>query len=251
MRDDQRQPRFEHHRLRGDTAGPEHRHEVVTHDRRGLAVVGPHDIRDANPLGQAEVDGRAVDVRDARRDLDRADGVGRRHHAHRDDHLAPEGAGGHAIDVGAEHRDYGIALDVVHRDAGLDQRRLERERAAEHEGNHVVGPKVPHVRRLVDALAVTKYTIARQVGADVDITEIGQRGIADRAHADHRAGLRVALAEGREIGRVFLLDDAQVALHIPRRDAGGVAGQLAPAAGEAGLVRRVSGGPVAVESRDR
>ena len=49
------------------------------------------------------------------------------------------------------------------------QRLLERERAADHEGDEVVAPARRDVGRLLDEHAVAPDAVARQVGADVEI----------------------------------------------------------------------------------
>ena len=92
-----------------------------------------------------------------------------------------------------------------------------------HEGDEIVRPVLANVGGLVDELAVLEHAVARHVGADVDVAEIGQRRVARRAHADHRAGLGVALAERGELLRHVLGQDAQIALHKIGRDACGVA----------------------------
>jgi hypothetical protein len=111
----------------------------------------------------------------------------------------------------------------------LQQRPLEGERAAENEGDEVLGPVFADVGRLLDKLAVLEHAIARHIRADVDVAEVGQRGVARRAHADQGAGLGVLLAEGGELERHLARQDAQVALHEVGGDAGGVPGVLARA----------------------
>jgi hypothetical protein len=108
---------------------------------------------------------------------------------------------------------------VPQTNAGLQDRQLERERAAQHEGDEIVGPVFADVGGLIDELAVLEHAITRHVGADVDVAQIRQRGIARRAHADQRTRLGVALAECGELQRQLLGQDAQVALDVVGRDA--------------------------------
>ena len=76
----------------------------------------------------------------ARRDLDRADGVGRLEGAHGHHQRATERPGGNCLDVG--HVDAGniVALEESQPQAGFQQRLLERERAAERERDEIVAP---------------------------------------------------------------------------------------------------------------
>ncbi len=50
--------------------------------------------------------------------------------------------------------------DVAQLDAVLDQRLLEGERAAQHEGDEIVAPMGADVGRLVDDLAAAEYPVA-------------------------------------------------------------------------------------------
>jgi len=122
------------------------------------------------------------------------------------------------------HRDVLAVLHVPEADAGLEQRPLERERAAEQERDEVVAPVRRGVRHLVGQLAVRVDPVAREVGS-----EIGARGDADglgRAHVgdlEERARPRVALAEEEEVVGHVLRQHREVRLDVvltqPRRDA--------------------------------
>jgi hypothetical protein len=160
-------------------------------------------------------------------DLHRPDGIGRREWPHRHHHLALEAPGRHAVDAGAVHGHGGVVLDVAQAQARLQQRELEGERAAQHERHEIVRPVLADVGQLLDQLAVPEDAVARHVGADVDVAEARQRGVARGAHADDRAGLGVALAEGSEFQCHILGQDAQIALHVVGRHACGMAGVVA------------------------
>src|SRR5205085_5951185 len=169
--------------LRRHPAGPEYGQLPFSNDR-GVAEIGLVDILDADRPRQAKMHRRAVDGRKARRDLHRPDSVGRGERAHRHYHLALEAPRRHAVDAAAVHGHDGVILDVPQTDAGLQDRQLEGERAAQHEGDEIVGPVFADVGGLIDELAVLENAIARHVGADVDVAQIGEGGIAWRAHAD-------------------------------------------------------------------
>jgi hypothetical protein len=65
-----------------------------------------------------------------RGDLDRADRVAGFERPHRDDEWTGKGAGRRTGDIGAVHRDIRSASNVTQFDSILDERFLERERAA-------------------------------------------------------------------------------------------------------------------------
>ena len=68
-----------------------------------------------------------------------------------------------ALDIRDVHGDVAVALDVPDADMGLEQRALEGEGAAQKEGDEVVPPVAPDVRRLVDAFPVLPDSVARDV----------------------------------------------------------------------------------------
>src|SRR5262249_8053168 len=68
------------------------------------------------------------------------------------------------------------------------------------------------------------HAIARHVGADVDVAQVREGWLAGCTHADHRAWLRITLAESGKFAGELPRQDAQVALHILCRHARGVAG---------------------------
>ena len=185
------------------------------------------------------MDRRAVGVREARGDLDRADRVRRGHRPHRHHGRPGEGAGRHGRDRGVVHRHHGAGLEMLEPHPFGEQRLFEGERAAEHEGDEVVAPKIADVGHLVDQFAVAKHVVAADVGPDVDVLAQGaQHRIAGVGDADQRTGLRVALAIAGEIQRKRGRQNRQVALHVARRHRRGVAG-MRPASDQlAGLDRR-------------
>ena len=80
MRDAKAGPRRADDGLRRHPARPEDR-DLVVPDRHGVPLVRPAEIGDADEVRSRDVDGRAVDVREARRDLDGPDRVGGNHRA--------------------------------------------------------------------------------------------------------------------------------------------------------------------------
>ena len=142
------------------------------------------------------------------------------------------GPDGRAGDVGAVHRHPHIALDVADRQVVRHQRFLERERAAEHEGDEIVAPMRHDIGRLLHHLAVTPDPVARHVGADIEIDpERGNAGVADVGHADDRTRFGIELAEPVKRRRELFRQDREIALDEAVGDAGrgrrhaGAAGQ--------------------------
>jgi hypothetical protein len=82
--------------------------------------------------------------------------------------------------------------------AFVAQRLLERERAAEHEGDQVVAPQRAMSVGFVDQLAVAPDAVARQVGAHVDA--VAQRGSAGRRARPPPAAGRAWGCAGRRAG---------------------------------------------------
>ena len=89
-------------------------------------------------------------------------------------------------------------LEVAHRDAGLQQRGLEGEAAAEQERDQVLAPVLAHVGHLGDRLAVLVDDVRRQVGAQV-AGEDRCRDLTGLGDVEHRARLRVALREEQHV----------------------------------------------------
>src|SRR5690606_3453948 len=128
-------------------------------------------------------------------------------------HRPAERPGGFGGDVRAVHGDVLAFVDVAQADAGFLQRGLERERAAQHEGDQVIAPEVRNVTHLLRQFAVAPYAVLRQVAADVDVLpQLGQSDLAWFADRKYRAGLGIALAKTQKITRQHLRQDHQVAL---------------------------------------
>ena len=68
-------------------------------------------------------------------------------HCHHD--RSVETAGGTTSDVRDKHRHGGIALDVAHNDARLDQGMVEGMATAKQEGDKVISPKVTDLLALL------------------------------------------------------------------------------------------------------
>src|SRR4029077_8443889 len=117
-------------------------------------------------------------------------------------------------------------LDVPHRDARVEQRPLEGERAAEQEGHQVVAPEGAHVGHLVGHHPVLVDAVARQVGAEVGAGRHADRlGRAHVGDLDQRARPRVALAEEQEVVGLLPRQHREVGLHEAGGQARGHGGQ--------------------------
>ena len=192
------------------------------------------------------MDRRAVHAREARGDLDGADGIGHGEVPHRHHHAAMQAAGGHGVEPGAVGADLLALLDVPDRHAGFEQCRLERIGAAKREGDEVVAPQRADIGLLRHCLAVTEHPVARQVAAHVDIgTEARQGRVARRALRDQRTGLGVRRAEHCELVGPVGRQDHEVGLQMARRHARGhgsvVAGSNAFSQKFGGTDRRETG----------
>ena len=80
-----------------------------------------------------------------------------------------ERTGRRALDVGSEHRHVAVAGLVAQLEAVLDQRLLEGEGAAQHEGDEVVAPHFLEVGHFLDQFAILPDAVERDVGTDVEI----------------------------------------------------------------------------------
>ena len=133
------------HRLRRHPAGPEHRNLVVV-DRHRVAPIGLGDVVDADHSGLPRctgapcTDGKRVVICTAR--MASAGFIGRI-----DTTSGPwNGPAGVGFDRCAVHRHRAIAGHVAQFDAVVDQRLLERERAADGEGDQIVAPPFAQCR---------------------------------------------------------------------------------------------------------
>jgi hypothetical protein len=113
-------------------------------------------------------------------------------------------------------------LDVADRDAGTEQRRLERIGTAQRKGDQVLTPQGSDVGFFRHGGAVAKDPIARQVAAHVDAgTQRRQGGIAGLAACDQRTRLGIGRAERRELVRPIGRQDHQIGLKVAARHSGG------------------------------
>ena len=71
-------------------------------------------------MGLAQVDRRPVHAREAGRDLDRQNDVGRLQWTHGDDHLSMEPSRGNRVDIRFVHCHILASLDMAERDAGIE-----------------------------------------------------------------------------------------------------------------------------------
>ena len=159
----------------------------------------------------------------ARGDLDGADGIGRLHRPHRDDHGSVERARRRGRDRGAVHRHGGVAGDVAQLDAVLDQRLLERERAAQHEGDEIVAPMGADVGRLVDQLAVagTPGSAAGRCGCRGPSASVGSRKSPGAEAASSGQGFGLSWQKRRKSPARSRRQNREIALHVAGRHAGG------------------------------
>src|ERR1700692_4393339 len=82
---------------------------------------------------------------------------------------------------------------------------------------------------LLDTLAVAPDTVARNIGADVEVDpERGNTGVADVGHADNGTGFRIELAEPVKRCRELLRQDREIALDKAVRDPRRARGQPGP-----------------------
>ena len=132
----------------------------------------------------------------------------------------PAGVGGDRRDV---HRHVRALLDVPHGKAGLDQRRLEGEAAADQERHEVVAPLGARCRsaRRPARRAGRRGTSAASVRRSAPGRHADRLGRPRLDHLEQRAGLRVALAEEQEVEGRPRAAGHQVGLHEARRQAGG------------------------------
>src|SRR3989442_1560929 len=145
-------------------------------------------------------------------------------------HRGPvEGAGGRAGDRRPPHRDVLAVLDVPEPDPRLQQRPLERERAAQEEGDEVIAPVRRGVGDLVGEHAVLVDPVARQVGAEVRARRHAHRlRRADVGDFQQRARSWITLAEEQEVVGSVPGEHREVRLDVTLAEAGGDARQLAP-----------------------
>ena len=209
-------------------------------ERGRVAPVGLHDVGDADERRVAHVDGHAVGHRVASRHGHRPRHEGCGDGPHGNDHRPPEDAGRPAREVRPEHRDDPLLLDVPDGHTGLEERRLERERAAEEEGDEVVAPLARDVGHLGGEAAVAVDPVLRDVRPEVrargDAGRLGVPGVRD---LDQGARPGVSLAEDEEIVGLRPGQDDEVRLDVAGREPGGSARVASLADGLPDLLRRL------------
>src|SRR5947207_1396241 len=228
VRDHEWRPGGERDGLGRDAARPEDRH-VTGSELLRVAPVGAPDVLDAERGRVADVDRGAVGPGEPR-----ARGHGLRElaggdRAHRDDHGPVERARRAACDRRPPHRDVLPLLDVPEADPRLEQRPLERERAAQEEGDEVAPPVGRRVRHLVGEDAVLVDAVLRDVRSEVGARRHAD-GLrrADVGHFQERARARVALAEEQEIVGGVPREHREVRLDEVLPQAGRDTRELAP-----------------------
>src|SRR5271165_6307973 len=102
-----------------------------------------------------------------RGDLDCPDRIARPKWPHRDDEWTGKGTGRRTGDIGAVHRDIRPASDVTQFDPILDERLLERERAAKSKADEIIAPDMKELGRLFDEFTAAPHPIARQIAAEI------------------------------------------------------------------------------------
>ena len=185
------------------------------------------------------MDGRTVHTRHVGGDLDRANGVRRRHRAQGYHQVAVETTGTDQRDIGAIHRHVALQARMANLDTLVEQCLFERERAADGKRHEIVLPQGGDILARFLKLAVTIDVVGRQVVAQVDVlTEPCRGGRTDGRDIQQRAGLGVGLAELQEFAGSLGWQDDQVGLGVAGSDTAGVAGPMTAA----DLLARLAGG---------
>ena len=99
-----------------------------------------------------------------------------------------------------------------------DEHRLEREGAAEHEGDQIVAPQIGDIAGRRDRLAIAKHHIFADIGPQIQILgQLGQERRSRPRTSQDRQRLRIGAAIGPEIPGMRRRHDHQIALHKARR----------------------------------
>src|SRR5437016_203776 len=153
----------------------------------------PFQVAYSDHLRRTKMDGRAMNARKARRDLDRPYGLCGNKRSHRDDYLSRKRADRECVDVGLVHDHVVAASHVTQRHTRFHQRMLKGKRTTPNKSDKIVAPQVFDIGRLLDHLTIAKYRIARNIGTNVQVfTQHRQIRIAHTPDGDKRAGFRVA-----------------------------------------------------------
>jgi hypothetical protein len=103
-------------------------------------------------------------------------------------------------------------------DPVLDERMLERERAAERKADEIVAPHMRDLFRLFDQFAATPDAVAWQVGANVEIlAKARQARVARLGNRENRTRLRVRLGETQEVMGERARQNYEICLDVTRR----------------------------------
>jgi hypothetical protein len=71
------------------------------------------------------------------------------------------------LEVGDEHRDQCVALNISDTDPCLDQGAFKGQAATDQEGDEVIAPEISYLLPLLNQLALSVNTVAGQVGTKV------------------------------------------------------------------------------------
>ncbi len=137
-----------------------------------------------------------------------------------------EPPGRRRLHIRAIHGNVATARDVANRNAGRNERFLERKRTTDHETHEVIAPGCANVGRLIRQLTVHPHPIAPEIGADIKVgRKRRQPRIAGLGNADERTRLRIGDAEPQELIRPVAR--GEIALHEAGREPRGRAVEAA------------------------
>ena len=152
--------RLECDRLWRHPASPEDRH-LARMNGDGVAIIGSTQVNDPDGLWTAGVEGSAMSMRIACRQLAGQLDLCFRDRAHGNYHRSVEAAGRTAGEIGDEHRHQGTAFHITYADPRVHQSVFEGQAAAEQEGDEIVAPEVADFSSLLNQLAPTVDAVAR------------------------------------------------------------------------------------------
>lgn len=214
-----------HHRgLRGHAARPEHRH-IARLQHGGIAIVGMHDVVDADRGQVAHTYGGTVHGRVIAGNPACVGHLRRRNATHRHDHRRMERAGRTALDRRVVHRHVAACRDVPHRHARLHQRKLECETAANHKRDQIGSPILANIGHFGYQFATLPHAVQRHVGTDVGARRGDGCGDARLHHFQQRTRFGIALREQQKIECLLLGQNHQIRLRVALRNAAGRADQ--------------------------
>mmetsp|Transcript_36215 Transcript_36215/g.67530 ORF Transcript_36215/g.67530 Transcript_36215/m.67530 type:complete len:271 (-) Transcript_36215:151-963(-) len=192
-------PAGSHHRLRGNSARPEHRHLSVAYMRR-VAVVRPGHISNTDLRRVAQVYWRAVDAGVFARYGRGFDCVccSQRPHAHYE--VSTEATGATTSNVGLEHGYIRGLLNMPDGDLVTHQGLLEGKGAPNYERNQVVPPQRSYIAHFGSHDSFLKDSVFGNVGPDIAISrQSSARELTWLEDLQQRTRLGVALAEQKKV----------------------------------------------------